>query len=585
MDQAQPAPVRATNDPAATIPIITFARPTVFSGDPAQPEGDLLRSLLADAGRYTLEVTPQKVVITGAAGAPMAGWRLELYPVTTFTSGTVGQLPFTGQVESALLFNAAGELVATIEDLPTGTNIALLNSGLANLGAEFVGSSGGDTITGYAATDFLIGGGGDDVLHGGAGDAADYLEGGAGADTLNGGGGNDVLVGATGADRFDGGAGDDLLLFADGTGFVELWLDQAAPAGQLRADGIEIVWLPEQGARVHGGALADAILGGAGADEIDGAGGDDILAGLWGNDTLRGGDGWDLMDGGPGADVMDGGDGYDAVDYSAADGSLTIDLRIAAAQQTGFGLDTLISIEDLWGSLYADTLNGNASDNYFTSLSGNDLMNGFGGNDDLAGGGGGDQIFGGDGDDTLSDIVGLNYLRGEAGDDSLSGGSAFDDLHGNMGNDTVAGGGGDDWVVGGKDNDLLDGQAGADIVYGNLGDDTCAGGDGADIVRGGQGADTVSGGAADDWLAGDRGDDTLTGGTGADIFHTHGDAGLDRVLDFDAAAGDRVNLLAGTQYTTAQVGADMVISMAGGGQMVLVGVTLSSLPSGWIFGA
>ena len=49
--------------------------------------------------------------------------------------------------------------------------------------------------------------------------------------------------------------------------------------------------------------------------------------------------------------------------------------------------------------------------------------------------------------------------------------------------------------------------------------------------------------------------------------------------------GDRVMLDPGTQYTVAQVGADTVISMTGGGQMTLVGVTLSSLPSGWIFGA
>ena len=39
------------------------------------------------------------------------------------------------------------------------------------------------------------------------------------------------------------------------------------------------------------------------------------------------------------------------------------------------------------------------------------------------------------------------------------------------------------------------------------------------------------------------------------------------------------------QQCVAQVGADTVINMTGGGQMVLVGVQLSTLPDGWIFGA
>ena len=77
----------------------------------------------------------------------------------------------------------------------------------------------------------------------------------------------------------------------------------------------------------------------------------------------------------------------------------------------------------------------------------------------------------------------------------------------------------------------------------------------------------------------------VTGGAGADVFHSFGDAGIDRVTDFNAAEGDRVMLDPGTAYTVSQVGADTVIAMTGGGQMVLVGVPLSSLPTGWIFGA
>lgn len=172
-----------------------------------------------------------------------------------------------------------------------------------------------------------------------------------------------------------------------------------------------------------------------------------------------------------------------------------------------------------------------------------------------------------------------------AGDDLMYGGPAFDYLQGNSGRDRAYGGGGDDWVVGGKDDDDLAGDAGADLVYGNLGNDTCDGGDGADVVRGGQDNDVLRGGTGNDYMSGDKGEDTIAGGTGADVFHTFGEAGMDRVVDFNLAEGDRVLLDSGTQYTLAQVGADTVISMAGGGQMVLTGVQMSTLTTGWIFGA
>jgi Ca2+-binding RTX toxin-like protein len=195
------------------------------------------------------------------------------------------------------------------------------------------------------------------------------------------------------------------------------------------------------------------------------------------------------------------------------------------------------------------------------------------------------RVEGGALNDTLGALAGSNVLRGGDGNDSIAGGSGFDDINGNTGRDTESGGLGDDWVVGGQDNDRLFGDGGNDLVYGNLGADICNGGDGNDIVRGGQDNDVLSGGPGADYLSGDKGDDTITGGAGADIFHTFGDAGIDRVTDFQLAQGDRVQLDAGTVYATAQVGADTVITMTGGGQMVLVGVSLASLTPGWIFGA
>lgn len=195
---------------------------------------------------------------------------------------------------------------------------------------------------------------------------------------------------------------------------------------------------------------------------------------------------------------------------------------------------------------------------------------------------------------------GADTVFGGGGNDTVLGGGKDDMLQGNVGADSIAAGGGSDLVHGGQNNDFLQGNAGDDRLYGDLGADTLHGGQGADFVQGGQGDDfvlgdlgddvllggqgddQVFGGAGDDYLSGDLGADTLTGGAGADIFHSFGAAGLDLITDFNAAEGDRVVLAPGTSYVLSQVGGDTHIAMAGGGEVVLAGVQLSSLASGWI---
>jgi len=267
--------------------------------------------------------------------------------------------------------------------------------------------------------------------------------------------------------------------------------------------------------------------------------------------------------------VWDAG-GNDTLDFSGYGQSQLIDLRSGFFSNVG-GLTGNVTIAQ-----HADIENavgGSGSD----QINGNSLANSIQGN------GGNDTIMAGSGNDTVADTAGQNYLRGEDGDDSISGGTGFDDANGNMGNDTIHGGAGDDYSVGGKDNDVLFGDAGVDIVWGNLGNDTIDGGDGNDQVRGGQGDDVVNGGAGNDFVSGDRGNDTITGGAGADLFHGSQDAGIDRVLDFSLAEGDRVLLDPGTTYTLSQQGADTVLDMGGGNQMILVGVPMSSLTSSSIF--
>ncbi len=304
-----------------------------------------------------------------------------------------------------------------------------------------------------------------------------------------------------------------------------------------------------------GGTLDTALHGGAGDDNISGGAAGEAFFGDAGNDTISGGGGDDTLDGGAGSNAIDGGAGVDTLSYAASATAVTVDLQAGTVSRPD-GQDTISGVESVVGSPLGDTLRlGSASG----------------------------TVMAGSGDDSISALGGQNYLRGEAGDDSISGGSGFDDANGNMGNDTIHGNGGDDYSVGGKDNDVLFGDAGNDIVWGNLGNDTCDGGDGNDQVRGGQGDDSVSGGAGDDFVSGDRGNDTISGGAGADLFHGSQDAGIDRVIDFSVAEGDRVMLDPGTTYTLSQVGADTVLDMGGGNQMILVGVQASTLPAGAIF--
>jgi serralysin len=269
--------------------------------------------------------------------------------------------------------------------------------------------------------------------------------------------------------------------------------------------------------------------------------------------------------------VWDAG-GRDTLDFSGYSQSGLIDLREGNFSNVG-GLVGNVAIaqgaqiENAIGGFGADTIFGNALNNVLT------------------GAGGADSIFAGAGADTIDGGSASGFLRGEEGDDSIVGGAAFDDIQGNMGRDTESGGLGDDWVVGGKDGDVLFGDAGGDLVYGNLGDDTCDGGDGADIVRGGQGNDSLMAGAGNDFISGDLGNDTMAGGAGADSFHSFTGSGIDRILDFSVAEGDRVQLDPGTTFSVAQVGDDTVVTLGASDQVILVGVHMDTLPPGWVFGA
>jgi Ca2+-binding RTX toxin-like protein len=200
----------------------------------------------------------------------------------------------------------------------------------------------------------------------------------------------------------------------------------------------------------------------------------------------------------------------------------------------------------------------------------------------LAGGSGDDALHGFAGNDTLSGGDGVNHLRGADGSDSILGGAGRDDVNGNVGADTIDGGaGGPDWLLGGQGGDLITAHGGSNILNGNRGLDTVTGGAGDDVVRGGQGSDQLAGGAGADHLYGDLGDDTLRGGAGADTFHFATGGGHDVIADFNPAEGDRIRIDDGAHYTLSQSGADTVIALGDGSQLVLTGVPQASA-EGWI---
>lgn len=305
-----------------------------------------------------------------------------------------------------------------------------------------------------------------------------------------------------------------------------------------------------------GGRVDGLTRGGAGADSILGGANGDTLWGDSGVDTLAGGGGDDHLEGGPQDNLLDGGAGYDTL---VLIGSGVVDLEAGTARSI-WANDTLRSIERVQGGEQADSVWG---------TSGSDTLSGDKGADVLWGRSGDDSLPGGDGDD---------FLRGEDGADVLRGGAGFDDMHGNKGDDTLNGDDGHDWVVGGQGSDLLFGDAGNDLIYGNMATDSLYGASGADTLRGGQDADTLSGGADNDLLFGDRGDDVLRGDDGGDIFFITPELGVDRVLDFSSAEGDRVAFeTPGYSYSVSFEGGDAVVSLTGGHKLILVGVTQATL--------
>ncbi|HYG84870.1 MAG TPA: PQQ-dependent sugar dehydrogenase [Azospirillum sp.] len=130
-------------------------------------------------------------------------------------------------------------------------------------------------------------------------------------------------------------------------------------------------------------------------------------------------------------------------------------------------------------------------------------------------------------------------------------------------------------LTGGGMGDTLSGLAGNDTVHGERGNDT---------VQGGQGEDQLWGDLGGDRLSGDAGNDVLNGGAGADIFAFAAGAGADRIEDFHALEGDRIEL-SGLSYGIAMApDGEALLTLSDGSSIQLTGIAPAGVSADWFVG-
>lgn len=134
----------------------------------------------------------------------------------------------------------------------------------------------------------------------------------------------------------------------------------------------------------RGGTFKGVVDGGLGADKL--------YAGA-GNNKLTGGGGNDILGGGAGADSLDGGADTDAATYFYSSAGVTVSLTTPSTNKGDAAGDTFVSIENINGSTFNDTLSGNSVANTIYGDKGNDVIRGYAGNDTLTGASGKDTFI------------------------------------------------------------------------------------------------------------------------------------------------------------------------------------------------
>ena len=396
---------------------------------------------------------------------------------------------------------------------------------------NLTGGNQSDTLTGDSQRNTLQGGGNNDHLDGRAGD--DYLQGDAGDDTL---------VGGAGADTLDGGEGSDIASYANAT--VAITLDLGAPANGA------------------GDAAGDVLI------NIE------TLIGSTLNDTFVAGGAFTGFN-------YRGGAGTDTVNFARSGVGVQVDLvsnTLTGAAATG-GLAAgarFESIENLVGSVHADTLRGNAGVNTLLGGSGNDRLRGSLGASDVLNGEVGTNTadyseFGAGNSLTVNMAAktGLAYTVNVAGNGQADRLFNITALRASQGNDNITGDDAANTLEGMQGNDSLNGGLGNDTLMGGDGDDALIGGAGPDSLAGGEGRDTASYQDSTSPLTVSLlNPGTNTGDAEGDIFDSienlTGTAGNDTLTGDNLAEGNVLNGLAGDDTLMGMGGTDTLFGGGGG---------------------
>ena len=395
----------------------------------------------------------------------------------------------------------------------------------------------------------------------------------ASAGDVNGDGYADLIVGANGADPNGSASGSSYVVYGGATNPGNLDLAALTPAQGFRLDGaaggdrsgISVASAGD----VNGDGYADLIVGANGADPNGPASGSSYV--VYGGATNPGNLNLGALTPAQGVRLDGAAEGDDSGRSVAAAGDVNgdgyADLVVGANGANGYAGSSYVVYGEatapvfrtagpgggrLVGGDFGDRLTGSARSDTLEGRDGNDTLSGGAGADSLLGGAGSDSLLGGSGTDTLDGGMGADTMAGGTGDDTYRVDDAGDRV-------TELAGGGMDLVLARADHildsevenlTLLDAASGTGFSgTGNGLANRITGGLGDNLLRGFEGNDALLGGAGDDVLRGDRGRDQLTGGIGADRF-VWGEVtdsptnGMDTVLDFSSAEGDRLDLSA-----------------------------------------
>jgi Ca2+-binding RTX toxin-like protein len=496
---------------------------------------------LAAAGYdvYHTILDPRGDTITGGIGADVIVARLE---GGTIIPGT-GEDTIEGQDGSDIIDLSGNDAAVDVVRARGGADRIIMDDTAANNIEDIDGGGGSDTfewagavnrivnldtgqltlMDGTLRTTFtdienahlsansnssVIGNGSANLIQASAG--ANALSGKGGNDTIFGGGGNDTLDGGLGDDTLDGGIGDDVYV-------VDSLADNVVESLLEGTDEVQT-------------ALASYALA-AHVEKLTGTSAvGQALTGTAGDNTITGGVGDDFIDGGLGNDSIAGGAGFDYASYLGSGSGVSVSLPAGTATG-GMGADTLLDIEGIYGSGYADTLTGsNAPVN---------AIYGWGGADEIAGGDGFDYVEAGEGNDTLDGGAGDDYLLGGNGADTLTFAASTAAIYVDMsGVAAFANGTATGFDVLSSVERII-GSAFEDFIFGSAGADTLSGGGGSDVIFGFGLGDSISGGGDTDYLVGGTGADTITTGLGQDYIYFQGQGeGTDTVLDWRANGYD-----------------------------------------------